>query len=93
MDDGLFYTEADLQKHLYQLTLVRFHCTVRDDQVAASKKAVDAPAPLTPTGEFTLTDHRGRRVTDTTYRGSYSLVYFGYTHCADIPRTFGSFLP
>ncbi|KAF3903317.1 hypothetical protein AA313_de0201125 [Arthrobotrys entomopaga] len=36
-------------------------------------------------GEFTLTDHNGKRVTDKEVRdGKFSLVYFGFTHCPDI---------
>lgn len=34
-------------------------------------------------GPFTLTDHAGRRVSDTDYRGRFMLVYFGFTRCAD----------
>ena len=30
---------------------------------------------------FALTDHHGREVTDTDYRGRFLLVYFGFTHC------------
>jgi cytochrome oxidase Cu insertion factor (SCO1/SenC/PrrC family) len=35
-------------------------------------------------GPFTLTDHKGARVTDETFRGKYMLVSFGYTFCPDI---------
>ena len=34
-------------------------------------------------GPFTLVDQDGRTVTDGTYRGSWMLLYFGYTHCPD----------
>lgn len=35
-------------------------------------------------GDFTATDHTGRRVTQADFRGRYMLVYFGFTHCPDI---------
>lgn len=34
-------------------------------------------------GPFALTDGAGHRVNDASYRGSWRLVYFGYTHCPD----------
>ncbi len=33
---------------------------------------------------FTLVDQRGRPVTDKDFRGSFMLVYFGYTYCPDV---------
>jgi len=38
-------------------------------------------------GEFTLTDSRGKSVTDKDYRGKYMLVFFGYTFCPDVCPT------
>ena len=35
-------------------------------------------------GPFTLTTHTGDRVTDATYRGQPTLIYFGFTYCPDI---------
>jgi protein SCO1/2 len=35
-------------------------------------------------GPFQLTDHTGRRVTDRDFRGRYTLVFFGFTHCPDV---------
>lgn len=34
-------------------------------------------------GPFTLTDHRGKRVSDGDFRGRFMLVYFGFTRCSD----------
>ncbi|TVQ36341.1 MAG: hypothetical protein EA384_14605 [Spirochaetaceae bacterium] len=34
-------------------------------------------------GEYTLTDHIGREVTQQDFEGRYKLVSFGYTNCAD----------
>ncbi len=39
------------------------------------------------TGEFSLTDHHGNAVTDENYRGSWPLIFFGYTHCPDVCPT------
>ncbi|MEE8545157.1 MAG: SCO family protein [Alphaproteobacteria bacterium] len=38
-------------------------------------------------GSFTLLDHRGNEVSDSDFRGSYLLVYFGYTFCPDLCPT------
>lgn len=38
-------------------------------------------------GPFTLTDHNGQRVSDQDFRGSFMLVYFGYSYCPDICPT------
>ena len=37
--------------------------------------------------EFTLTDHRGRAVTEKDFRGQWQLVFFGYTFCPDVCPT------
>jgi cytochrome oxidase Cu insertion factor (SCO1/SenC/PrrC family) len=39
------------------------------------------------TGEFSLIDHHGKPVTDMDYRGSWPLIFFGYTHCPDVCPT------
>jgi cytochrome oxidase Cu insertion factor (SCO1/SenC/PrrC family) len=35
-------------------------------------------------GPFTLTDHTGKRVSDTDFRGKFLLVVFGFTFCPDV---------
>ena len=35
-------------------------------------------------GAFSLTDQRGRSVTEADFRGHHTLVYFGYTFCPDV---------
>jgi cytochrome oxidase Cu insertion factor (SCO1/SenC/PrrC family) len=42
-----------------------------------------APDPQTLGGHFELTDHNGRAVEDTTFRGHWMLIYFGYTGCRE----------
>jgi len=38
-------------------------------------------------GPFTLVDHTGRTVTNETFSGSFTLIYFGYTFCPDMCPT------
>ncbi len=51
--------------------------------------AAAPPAPLEALfgGSFALTDHNGRAVTDRTFRGRFTLLYFGYTFCPDLCPT------
>ncbi len=48
-----------------------------------------SPPPLEALfgGPFSLTDHNGRAVTDETFRGRFTLLYFGYTFCPDLCPT------
>jgi protein SCO1/2 len=57
------------------------------DEQARTAKEVAREAV---TGEFSLVDQNGNAVTDEDYRGSWLLVFFGYTHCPDVcPTTLG----
>lgn len=47
----------------------------------------DTPSDSSPFGTFSLTDHTGAAVTERDFRGSWLLVFFGYTHCPDICPT------
>lgn len=38
-------------------------------------------------GVFTLTDHNGQTVTEKSWPGKHTLVFFGFTHCPDICPT------
>lgn len=51
----------------------------------------DAQQPARPVagkalvgGPFTLTDQNGQAVSEKTYAGRHTLVYFGYTYCPDV---------
>lgn len=53
---------------------------------AELRAALVLPAP-TPLPEFTLLDQFGNGVTRASFRDSWSLVFFGFTHCPDICPT------
>ena len=38
-------------------------------------------------GAFTLTNHKGERVTEKDFLGGHTLVYFGFTYCPDVCPT------
>ena len=56
---------------------------------AAAPPPPSSPPPLEQLfgGPFALTDHNGRAVTDETFRGRFTLLYFGYTFCPDLCPT------
>ena len=58
---------------------------------AAGMRALLAPeatAPAAIGGPFTLVDGNGRPRSDTSFRGRFMLVFFGYTNCTDLcPKT------
>lgn len=35
-------------------------------------------------GPYALTDGAGRSITQAAFKGHYTLIYFGYTHCVDV---------
>lgn len=44
----------------------------------------DASGAVAIGGPFTLTDGKGNTFTEANLEGSYSLIFFGFTHCPDI---------
>ena len=66
---------------------------VRAVAAALAALCLAAAAPLPPPlerlfgGPFALTGHDGRTVTDETFRGRFTLLYFGYTFCPDLCPT------
>lgn len=50
-------------------------------------RVATGPVNLQIGGPFTLTDHRGREVTERDFRGKPMAVFFGFTHCPDVCPT------
>jgi len=46
-----------------------------------------SPVKIEIGGPFTLTDHTGKKVSDSDYRGRSMLIFFGYTYCPDVCPT------
>ncbi len=70
-----------------------FYFTSRETPVSEAEQARTAEdiAREIVTGEFSLVDGRGQPVTDVDFRGSWLLIFFGYTHCPDVcPTTLGT---
>lgn len=80
-------TEGDLQRHLYQLSVIRFHCSINRFGDRYLYKGYSLAAPKKFGGPFELVDQNGKRVTDEDFHGRYLLVFFGYTACPDICPT------
>lgn len=67
------------------LTVGAWLCWLAAAPVAVSDPyhAHGAPDPASLGGAFTLQDTDGRPVTDRDLRGSFALIYFGYTRCQE----------
>ena len=60
------------------------------DGPLGNRQVATGPASLPIGGPFSLTDHRGRTVTEADFRGRPLAVFFGFTHCPDVcPTTLG----
>jgi len=57
------------------------------DDTALPAAKVNSESGAAPGGPFSLMDHTGKRVSDQTFRGSFLLVFFGYTYCPDFCPT------
>ena len=72
-----------------RLVLVIFVAFAAGGLLALSSRQSDTPRAIQSGkaligGPFTLTNQKGERVSEATFRGKYMLVSFGYTSCPDI---------
>ncbi len=86
-DGGRTLSVVDVQKLLYQFTVVRFHCSLNQSAGKYAFQGYTLKAPTDFSGAFKLIDHHGDPVTDRDFRGKYLMVYFGYTYCPDVCPT------
>jgi len=86
-DKELWMSEADLQRYLYQFTVIRYHCSINRYGDKYVFNGYDLSPPKKFGGPFSLIDHTGKEVTDESFRGRFVLVYFGYTYCPDVCPT------
>lgn len=56
-------------------------------QTGAAEQAKPAVAGVPIGGAFSLTDHKGNAVTEKSWPGKMTLVFFGFTNCPDICPT------
>jgi len=57
------------------------------DGPLAPPRVATGPQALAIGGPFSLTDHRGRTVTERDFRGRPMAVFFGFTYCPDVCPT------
>ncbi|WP_137127567.1 SCO family protein [Roseomonas sp. HF4] len=57
------------------------------DGPLAPPRVATGPQTLAIGGPFSLTDHRGRAVTERDFRGRPTAVFFGFTYCPDVCPT------
>lgn len=57
------------------------------DGPLAPRRIATGPQTLAIGGPFSLTDHRGRAVTERDFRGRPMAVFFGFTYCPDVCPT------
>ncbi len=58
-----------------------------DDPKSGNRVSGTTATTVNIGGPFNLVDHRGRRVSDASFRGRYMLIYFGYGYCPDVCPT------
>jgi protein SCO1/2 len=60
---------------------------IADTRTTETAEGAGLSAAVKIGGPFTLTNHFGKNVSDTAYRGHYLYIYFGYGYCPDVCPT------
>ena len=60
---------------------------IADTRTTETAEGAGLSAAVKIGGPFALTNHLGENVSNTTYRGRYLFVYFGYSYCPDVCPT------
>ncbi|PIA43861.1 hypothetical protein AQUCO_01800122v1 [Aquilegia coerulea] len=69
----LYYYDKEKKKHIEEINNAS---TAVKQGPSVGKAAISGP--------FNLVNHNGKSVTEQDFRGKWTLVYFGFTHCPDI---------
>ncbi|MFS7997470.1 putative copper chaperone SCO1/SenC, Thioredoxin domain, Thioredoxin-like superfamily [Helianthus anomalus] len=69
----IFYYDQEKKRHIEDINT---SSTAVKQGPSAGKAAIGGP--------FNLIDHNGRSVTENDFKGKWTLIYFGFTHCPDI---------
>ncbi|KAF5803003.1 putative copper chaperone SCO1/SenC, Thioredoxin domain, Thioredoxin-like superfamily [Helianthus annuus] len=69
----IFYYDQEKKRHIEDINA---SSSAVKQGPSAGKAAIGGP--------FNLVDHNGRSVTEKDFKGKWTLIYFGFTHCPDI---------
>ncbi|KAI7730509.1 hypothetical protein M8C21_028831 [Ambrosia artemisiifolia] len=69
----VFYYDQEKKRHIEDINA---SSSAVKQGPSAGKAAIGGP--------FNLIDHNGRSVTENDFKGKWTLIYFGFTHCPDI---------
>lgn len=69
----IFYYDQEKKRHIEDINT---SSTAVKQGPSVGKAAIGGP--------FNLVDHDGRSVTEKDFKGKWTLIYFGFTHCPDI---------